>query len=148
MPIACKYCILTKGIKGTSGPGLFSTDEDLYRHLEAEHGIIVRRDGETDQEASERYNQEFGDRNKPRLEYQPQEDLNGDTGKYETRHFIMDTHANYCVVELVGPQAKALGVPIAMILDWLKVQAQPPKEHRRAYNLERAKRRRRKRGKT
>ena len=62
MPIACKYCILTKGLKGT-GENLtdgkkimFDTEEELCDHVEMEHDIPVMREDETESECKERFN--------------------------------------------------------------------------------------------
>ena len=47
MAIACKWCILTKGLKGSEIGSLPQTEEELYQHIECVHHIPVRRDGET-----------------------------------------------------------------------------------------------------
>ena len=49
--IACKYCVMEEGI--TVGD-CFQTEEELAEHLEMEHDIVVRRPGETEEEARER----------------------------------------------------------------------------------------------
>jgi hypothetical protein len=53
MPIACKICILTRGLKGWE-LALPKTDEELYDHLERVHGYIVMREGETREQAEQR----------------------------------------------------------------------------------------------
>lgn len=52
MGIGCPYCLLPggKGI-GPSIGGIFETDEDFANHLESEHDLVVRREGETDEQA-------------------------------------------------------------------------------------------------
>jgi len=55
MPLACKYCILTRGLKGSEIPNLPETDEQLYQHIEAEHHIPVRRENETELQCKERF---------------------------------------------------------------------------------------------
>jgi len=42
MPIACKICILTKGLKGSEIASLPQTEEEFYEHLRVVHGITVR----------------------------------------------------------------------------------------------------------
>lgn len=54
MPIACKYCIATKGLKLDS-PWVFETLEELYNHIEMEHDMPVIREGETREEALARF---------------------------------------------------------------------------------------------
>jgi len=55
----CRYCIATKGIKGTDlvkgGEKDLDDDETFFRHLEDEHNIPVRREGETEGQAQERF---------------------------------------------------------------------------------------------
>lgn len=43
MAIACKYCILTKGLTGSDVAGLPQNEEELYEHIEAEHHDRSRR---------------------------------------------------------------------------------------------------------
>jgi len=58
MAIACKYCIATKGLKGTDIKRLPQTDEEFANHVEKEHHIPVRREGETEQQTMERFHRE------------------------------------------------------------------------------------------
>lgn len=53
MGIACKYCIATKGLR-LDRDRLFETDEELFDHIEMEHDIPVKREGETAEEAIRR----------------------------------------------------------------------------------------------
>jgi hypothetical protein len=54
MAIACKYCIMTKGLKGSDIATLPKTEEEFLEHIESEHNIAVRREGETDEQAKQR----------------------------------------------------------------------------------------------
>lgn len=58
MPIACKYCIATKGLKGSDIDKLPKTKEELFQHIETEHHIPVIRENETEEECSERFKRE------------------------------------------------------------------------------------------
>ena len=46
MALACKYCIMYKGLKGSDVANLPQTEEELYSHIEHEHHIPVRRENE------------------------------------------------------------------------------------------------------
>ena len=54
MSIACKICIMEKGLKGSETNRFFATEEQLFDHLEDEHDLVVRREGETEAEANAR----------------------------------------------------------------------------------------------
>lgn len=58
MPIACRFCIITRGFKGSEIPSLPQTDEELYQHIEQEHHIPIKRDGETEDACAERFKRE------------------------------------------------------------------------------------------
>lgn len=58
MAIACKYCIMTKGLKGSELSSLPKNDEEFYNHVEKEHHIPVRREGETESQTLERFKRE------------------------------------------------------------------------------------------
>jgi hypothetical protein len=134
--IACKYCIATKGVRGVSGHGLFETEEALFEHLESVHGITVRRDGETEQDARVRFEAHYGSRDGQRIVYQVKYELDVATGRRERRHIIMDNQLDYPLLELSG-QAKilsALGPLVAKVLDSLGVTADVPQEVRDARN--------------
>ena len=51
MAYACKFCIATKGLKGSEIRSLPQTEDELYDHIERVHGICVQRNGETEQQA-------------------------------------------------------------------------------------------------
>lgn len=55
----CPYCVATKGTKGTDlvkgGKKDLDDDEKFFRHLEDEHNIPVRREGETEEQTMERF---------------------------------------------------------------------------------------------
>ena len=41
--IACKICIIMKGLKGSEldkCPYVFKTEEEFFKHLKEEHGVI------------------------------------------------------------------------------------------------------------
>lgn len=58
MPIACKYCVATKGLKGSDIGSLPKTDEEFADHMENVHHIPVMRQGETLRECMERFAKE------------------------------------------------------------------------------------------
>ena len=58
MAIACKWCILSKGLKGSEIGSLPQTEEEFARHIEGVHHIPVRRDGETVEVARTRFQRE------------------------------------------------------------------------------------------
>lgn len=47
MAIACKFCIASKGLRGSDIGSLPQTEEELADHIEREHHLLVVRDGET-----------------------------------------------------------------------------------------------------
>lgn len=66
MPLACCYCIVTKGLKGFEVWSLLpQTDEELYTHIESEHHITVRREGETTEAARERFRLAYPEASNP-----------------------------------------------------------------------------------
>ena len=58
MAIACTYCILTKGLKGSEISSLPRTEEELFQHIEHEHHIPVQREGETGRQCMDRFKRE------------------------------------------------------------------------------------------
>lgn len=54
MGIACKYCIATKGLR-LDRDRLFETEEEFFDHIEMEHDLPVRREGETVEECMKRF---------------------------------------------------------------------------------------------
>lgn len=54
MPLACKICIVSKGLKGSDVGSLPQTEEELAEHIEREHHTIVIRVGETKEQALRR----------------------------------------------------------------------------------------------
>jgi hypothetical protein len=54
MPIACKYCIATKGLTLQSDH-LFDTEDELIDHIEMEHDMPVEREGETEEQTMARF---------------------------------------------------------------------------------------------
>lgn len=53
MGLACRYCIADKGLR-LSSPWIFESEEEFFDHLEMEHDLVIRRDGESDAEAQAR----------------------------------------------------------------------------------------------
>lgn len=62
MALACKICILTKGLKGSEIDSLPKTDDELFDHIEQEHKMVVVRKGETRESAIKRYHSQYPDR--------------------------------------------------------------------------------------
>lgn len=54
----CPYCVAAKGLRGSElvkgGERDMDDEEMWFSHLEDEHGIIVRRSGESEKQARER----------------------------------------------------------------------------------------------
>ena len=49
----CKYCVLRYGIKGSElAEKSFEDDETFYNHIEEEYGVIVKREGESSEQAT------------------------------------------------------------------------------------------------
>jgi len=59
MAIACKICIMTKGIRGSDEDSLFETQEELNDHLEKVHHMPVQQDGETREECIKRFIEKY-----------------------------------------------------------------------------------------
>lgn len=55
MAYACKICIAQKGLRGSEIASLPQTEEELMEHMEAVHHIPVIREGETEEQAVERF---------------------------------------------------------------------------------------------
>lgn len=55
MPLACKICIAEKGLRGSEIASLPKTEEELFDHIESAHHRPVVREGETQQQAMERF---------------------------------------------------------------------------------------------
>lgn len=55
MALACKICIMKKGLRGSEIASLPQTEEELIEHIEREHHMPVRREGESEQQAKERF---------------------------------------------------------------------------------------------
>lgn len=58
---ACKMCIASKGLKGSDIKNLPKTEEELFVHIEEEHGTIVKRKTETWEQAKDRFYAEHPD---------------------------------------------------------------------------------------
>lgn len=55
MPLACKICVMTRGIRSSEIGSLPQNEEELADHLEAVHHMPVTREGETDAQAQARF---------------------------------------------------------------------------------------------
>lgn len=51
--IACKFCIMEKGLQG--GKGLFETQEELDDHIEGFHHMPIIKEGETKEQLIKRF---------------------------------------------------------------------------------------------
>ena len=58
MAIACKYCTMLKGLKGSEIGSLPQTDEEFYKHIEQVHHIPVKGEDETEESVMVRFQQE------------------------------------------------------------------------------------------
>ena len=58
MAKACKYCIMTRGLRGSEIANLPQTDEELYGHIEREHHIPVGREGESEEQTKKRFQEQ------------------------------------------------------------------------------------------
>lgn len=58
MAYACKYCLLTNGLKGSEIGSLPQTEEELYEHIEKFHHLPVQRKNESKKECEERFKKE------------------------------------------------------------------------------------------
>ena len=50
----CTKCIAQFGFRFSDKSKTFETDEELYEHMENVHGMVVMREGETEEQAEER----------------------------------------------------------------------------------------------
>ena len=55
MALACKYCVMTKGLRGSDIVNLPQNKDELIEHIEREHHIPVARKGETEEETIARH---------------------------------------------------------------------------------------------
>lgn len=53
--LACKLCILKNGVEASEMGSLFMTEADFSKHLEKDHHIPIRREGETYAQARRRF---------------------------------------------------------------------------------------------
>lgn len=51
---ACKFCVQENGLNGQDVPLLPKTEAEMFAHIEGEHHIAVRREGESREEARAR----------------------------------------------------------------------------------------------
>ena len=59
MPLACRICIATNGLKGSDIAFLAKTEKELIEHFERDHHMPVVRPGETEDEADARFLQKY-----------------------------------------------------------------------------------------
>jgi len=55
MALACKICIANKGLKGSEIVSLPQNEEELMEHMERVHHMPIIREGETKQQAIDRF---------------------------------------------------------------------------------------------
>lgn len=55
MAFACRFCVAKFGLRGNEIAGLPQTEEEAAEHMERDHHIVVRRDGETARQAEDRF---------------------------------------------------------------------------------------------
>lgn len=55
MPLACKICIMARGLRGSEIGDLPQNEEELADHMEKIHHMVVSRPGETDEQAQARF---------------------------------------------------------------------------------------------
>ncbi len=55
MALACKICIMNRGLKGSEISSLPQTEEELIEHIERVHHMPVIKEGETEQQARDRF---------------------------------------------------------------------------------------------
>lgn len=65
MPIVCRLCLAKRGLKGSDIVNLPRDDEELAAHVESEHHIPVKRDGETEEECLDRFYREHPEAQNP-----------------------------------------------------------------------------------
>lgn len=53
--LACRFCIATRGLKGSEIKHLSRNDDEFADHVEREHHIPVRREGESMAQCEERF---------------------------------------------------------------------------------------------
>ena len=59
MALACKICIMQKGLRGSEISLLPQTEEELADHMEKVHHMPVQRDGETHEESIKRFFEKY-----------------------------------------------------------------------------------------
>jgi hypothetical protein len=59
MPLACIYCIVKYGLKGSELDKLPKTEKELIEHIEKVHHMPVIRKGETLEEAEKRFIEKY-----------------------------------------------------------------------------------------
>lgn len=65
MAIACKFCVMTKGLRGSEISSLPQTDEEFIEHIECDHNIPVRRPGETREQTMKRFYEKYPEAKNP-----------------------------------------------------------------------------------
>jgi len=59
MAIACKLCIMEKGLRGSDIVSLPQTEEEFIAHLERDHHIPVQNEGETREDCIKRFLEKY-----------------------------------------------------------------------------------------
>ena len=59
MALACRICVMQKGLRGSEISSLPQNEEELADHMEKAHHMPVRRDGETHEQCIERFLEKY-----------------------------------------------------------------------------------------
>ena len=59
MPLACKFCIAEKGLRGSDISNLPTNEEELMEHIEKVHHMPVQREKETHEESIKRFLEKY-----------------------------------------------------------------------------------------
>lgn len=59
MALACKICIMGKGLRGSEIKDLPQTEEELFYHMERVHHMPVQREGETHEQCIKRFIEKY-----------------------------------------------------------------------------------------
>lgn len=59
MALACKICIMEKGVRGSDIKDLPQNEEELADHMEKVHHMPVQREGETHEQCIKRFIEKY-----------------------------------------------------------------------------------------
>jgi hypothetical protein len=66
MPLGCKFCIMTRGLRGSDIASLPQTEAELWDHIESEHHVAIQRPGETLDETRARFQAKYPEASDPK----------------------------------------------------------------------------------